>query len=512
MENRQPASIQNRFAVSLAANILRSGISLTTGILLARWLGPEDFGRMAFLLATFIAFKQFLDMASSSAFFTFLSQRQRSKRFVNFFWCWIFIQFVFSLFVVGWLLPDSLLDTIWKGEKQTIILLALVAAFMQQNVWVNAMQMAEARRETIRVQKLNIVVVVVHLAVIVALWLGGQLFLPLIFIALIIEWSIAGWFATRMYRGLDDQTDEAEGDNDTAASVFKEFWGYCKPFIPYAWLSFAYNFSDRWMLQHWGGASEQAYYAVAHQFATVALLATTSILRIFWKEIAEAKHQGDNEKVKRLYQRVSKSLYFLGALGAGGLLPWSAEIITFLLGAAYSDGAFTLMLMFLYPVHQAMGQIGGTMLYATEHSRIQVILGCAFMALSIVVVYFMLAPKSMIVPGLGLASQGLALKMVIMQLIQVNVMAWFIARIFNWKFEWAYQVVGLSAAVVAGWVAKLVVGSVMSVHVTVLIATSVVVYLILMSVVVFMQPWLLGMERAVIQQYLKNMLGKMGIV
>jgi len=234
MENKNPASIQTRFAVSLAANILRSVISLITGILLARWLGPEHFGRMAFLLVTFLALRQFLDMASSSAFFTFLSQRKRSRRFVNFFWCWILIQFVFSLLVVGWLMPDSLLNIIWKGEKQTIILLALVAVFMQQNVWPIAMQMAEANRETVRAQKLNVVVVAVHLAVIIALWLGGQLFLPLIFIALIIEWTIAGWLATRMYREYDDQTDETEGKDDTAANVFNEFWDYCKPFIPYA--------------------------------------------------------------------------------------------------------------------------------------------------------------------------------------------------------------------------------------------------------------------------------------
>jgi O-antigen/teichoic acid export membrane protein len=512
MENKKSASIQTRFAVSLAANILRSVISLITGILLARWLGPEHFGRMAFLLVTFLALRQFLDMASSSAFFTFLSQRKRSRRFVNFFWCWILIQFVFSLLVVGWLMPDSLLNIIWKGEEQTIILLALVAVFMQQNVWPIAMQMAEANRETVRAQKLNVVVVVVHLAVIIALWLGGQLFLPLIFIALIIEWTIAGWLATRMYREYDDQTDETEGKDDTAANVFNEFWDYCKPFIPYAWLSFAYTFADRWMLQQWGGATEQAYFAVAHQFSVVALLATASILRIFWKEIAEAKHQGDDEKVKRLYQRVSKSLYFIAVITAGGLMPWSAEIITLLLGTAYSGGTFTLMLMFLYPVQQSMGQIGGAMLYATENSRIQVILGSIFMALSIIAAYFMLAPESMIVPGLGLASQGLALKMVIMALIQVNVLAWFIAKIFVWKFEWVYQVVSLSLAVAAGWVAKLFVESIITAHVIVLMATSAAIYLILMSLVVYILPWLLGIERETIQQYFTNMLGKKSIL
>ena len=395
---------------------------------------------------------------------------------------------------------------VWKGERQIIIVLALVATFMHQNVWSIASQMAEAQRETIRVQRLNVVVVVVHLTVIVALWLGGQLFLPLIFIALIIEWSIAGWLATKMYRGHDDHTNETDGNNDTdtAASVFKEFWGYCKPFIPYVWLGFAHDFGDRWMLQHWGGPSEQAYYAVAHQFAAVALLATTSILRIFWKEIAEAKHQGDKEKVKLLYQKVSKGLYFVGALTAGGLLPWAAEIITLLLGDVYADGIFTLMLMILYPVHQSIGQISGTMLLATEHTRIHVNIGYVFLVTSIVAAYFMLAPESMAVPGLGLNSQGLALKMVIMQLIQVNVLAWFIAKIFGWKFEWIYQLVTLGVAVVAGWVAKIIVISVISANIIVLITGSSLLYLLIMAAFLFIMPSNVGLKRLELLKHVRR--------
>ena len=422
-------SIQRRFATSRLTNLLRSGISFATGMLLARWLGPDDYGRMAFLLATFMAFKQLFDMATSSAFFTFLSQRPRSKQFVRYFWYWVGAQCVVSLLLVALILPESTLQVVWKGEQQPLIVLALVATFMQQHVWSIASQMAEASRQTIRVQKLNTLVVLIHLAVVVCLWWFDELTIPLVFVALIVEWSIAGWLAAKLYQ---QQTEYiSEYVVDTPKSVFKEFWHYCLPFIPYAWLGFAHDFADRWMLQHWGGSSEQAYYAVAQQFAAVALLATTSILRIFWKEIAEAQHQGDTAKVERLYLKVSRGLFFVGAVVAGGLIPWAEEIITAVLADSYIAGTITLMIMFLYPVHQSMGQIGGTMLYATEKKRVQVVLGLTFMTASILVVYFMLAPNTMTVPGLGLASQGLAIKMVVLQLIGVNIQAYVIARIFG---------------------------------------------------------------------------------
>jgi len=462
-------------------------------MLLARWLGPDDYGRMAFLLASFMAFKQLFDMVTSSAFFTFLSQRPRSKQFVRYFWYWVGMQFMISLLLVALLLPESTLQVVWKGEQQSLIILALISTFMQQHVWGIASQMAEASRQTIRVQKLNTLVVLIHLVVVVCLWWFGELTIPLIFAALIVEWSIAGTLAAKMYQ---QQTDNAsENVLDTPKSVFKEFWHYCLPFIPYAWLGFAHDFADRWMLQHWGGASEQAYYAVAQQFSAVALLATSSILKIFWKEIAEAQHQCDALKVQNLYLKVSRALFFFGAVVAGGLIPWTEEIITVILGNDYTAGTITLMIMFFYPVHQTMGQIGSTMLYATEKTKVQVILGLAFMASSIVVVYFMLAPSSMPIPGLGLASQGLAIKMVLMQFLQVNIMAYVIARLFGWNYDWLYQVFGLSLAIAVGYLAKTASDFVVSDHVIMQFMFSGIVYVVLIAGLIYLHPWLAGTNK-----------------
>lgn len=495
--NRISHSVLARFTVSLIANMLRAGISFLTGLLLARWLGPEVFGRMAFLLASFMAFKQLLDMASSSAFFTFLSQRPRSRRFVSLYLRWVGIQFLFSLALVSLLLPDDVVQGIWKGETRLLVVLALVASFMQGVVWPIAAQMAEANRETLRVQRLNTLVVLIHLMVVLALWTIGQLVLPLLFAAMALEWALAGWLAAKMYHSHLKQAADVGDDADTPASVWCEFWQYCLPFIPYAWLGFAHDFADRWMLQHWGGATEQAYYAVAQQFVAVALLATSSILRIFWKEIAEAHHAGDRQRVERLYLRVSRVLYFVGAAVAGGLLPWAEEILQITVGSAYANAAVTLMLMFLYPVHQSMGVIGSTMLYATGHVRTQVVLGIAFMATSLIAAYFMMAPANAPIPGLGLASQGLAWKMVLMQLVQVNIMAWLIARIFGWKFEWIYQPVGLTSCVVLGWLVHAAASPLMAGVVPVVgqMIVSGILYAGLVLALLMLLPWLAGFSR-----------------
>lgn len=492
----QVNTVKVRVAASLIANILRSGVSLVTGVLLARWLGPKDFGRMSFLLVSFSAFRQLLDMGTVTAYFTFLSQRSRSRKFVRFFWNWTAIQLILSVLIIGCFIPENWVAEIWKGESRGLVLLALIATFMQGSVWLIASQMAEANRQTFLVQRLNTVIVLIHLIAIVCLWLFGKLGIAVIFISTAVEWAIAGWFAAKMY-WLNKENIENDGQvTDTPVTFFREFWVYCLPFVPYVWISFTHDFADRWMLQNWGGSKEQAYYSVAYQFAAISLLATTSILRIFWKEIAEAYHIKDLERVKSLYHKTSRGLYFIGAMVAGFLLPWTPEIIKLTLGAAYLGGATTMMLMFLYPIHQSNGQICNTMFYATGKSKVQVIQGIVFMISSIVVSYFMLAPSDAFMGGLGLKSLGLAYKMVLLQVIFVNVQGWILARMFKWKFDWTYQVASLILALAAGWAAKIAIVSFVNLPTIVSMAIAGLIYVLISVTVLFWQPWIIGFTRS----------------
>ena len=490
-------SIRTRFTASFLANFLRSIVSFLTGLLLARWLGPEEYGRMVFLLASFAAFRQLLDMGTSSAFFTFLSRKPRSARFVRTFWAWVACQLVMTLLLVSLLLPDTLIRQIWVGETRTLV---AMASFTQGVVWASAAQMAEASRETVRLQRLNTIVVLIHLCVLIGLWHWELLAIPLVFAALIVEWGMAARVASRMYR-----TQEDPGVPEDSRRIFREFLGYCGPMIPFVWLGFAHDFADRWMLQHWGGAAEQAYFGVAQQFSAVALLATSSIMGVLWKEVAEAAHRNDNQRLQYLYSKAARILYFVAAATACGLLPWSGELLELTVGENYAGGAMTLMLMLLYPMHQSLGQIGGTLLYATANVRLYVRLNLFVMAASLVVAYAMLAPPDAFVPGLGLRSQGLAWKMLLVQGVSVNLLLWFIARKFGWKFDWEYQVVVLTVCAVLGWATHQLVAvmfaDVRNIPAQLLIAS--VGYGVSLLIIVAIRPGLAGLSPVELSQLLR---------
>ena len=448
--------IAERFSASLIFNILRSLISFIISILLARFLGPNEFGRMAFLLASFFAFKNILDMYSSHAFFTFLSKKNRGQYFIKIYWCWMAFQLVFSIFLVAFLLPDNFVTGLWRGESRTLVVMALVATFMQQSAWQSASQMAEAIRKTIQVQKLGSMVAFAHLLLILILHFLNYLSLSILFITISLEWLIASYLAYKMY-------DKHSKDSDSIFAIFQEFWIYCKPLIPLAWLGFFYEFLDRWMLQAWAGSREQAFYALAANFAFIALIATSSIIKVLWKEIAEAYDDKDLKKVEDLFKKSTKFLYFIGAFLSGLCLPWSKEILYLTVGSEYSQANIAFILMLLYPVHQSIGQISGVMFFATEKVKIQSTITITFMILSIIVAYFMLAPENSYIPGFGMGSKGLAWKMVMMQFIQVNILVIVISKIFNWKNSFLiYQFYILGGAIFIGFTIKYIIMNVIT--------------------------------------------------
>lgn len=442
--------VRFRFFSTLVSNSLRGGLSFISGVVVARALGPEDYGNFIFLLGSFIALASLVDMASSSAFYTFISQNKRGPKFYYYYTIWILIQFLIILFLVL-LLPATLKEEIWLGHPKGIILLAFFASFSMNQIWRFVGQIGESIRDTVSVQIRNATLSVAYLGCVVFLVSFHLISIKIFLIAnVFIHIFFVFGYAWRLYQKGNFYAEK----NEYLGNVFSEFRVYCLPLILYAWIGFLYSFADYWLLQKFGGSAQQGYYAVGAKFASLSLIATTSILAVFWKEIAEANAMGNMERVRMLYYKVSRSLCFIGAVLSCLLIPFSKEILSLLLGPSYRSGGLPLSIMFLYPVHQSLGQITGTMFYATGQTKTQSKIGIFFMAISIPIAYLLLAPRSSLIPGLHLGAVGLAIKMVACQLVGVNLMAFFVAKYINKPFNWSHQIYILILLLPMGFLSK----------------------------------------------------------
>ena len=299
---------------------------------------------------------------------------------------------------------------------------------------------------------------------------------------------------------------ESQANCSEVAVSFKqminEYWIYCSPLIGLSLVGFLYNFSDKWLLQKFGGALQQGYFQIATQFSSVSLLATSSILSVFWKEIAESWAKRDYGRAGQLYRRVNRGLVMLGAATTGLVLPWSENIVSIMLGQAYVQAWPVLAIMLLYPIHQSMGQIGGTMLLASGHTRKYMVVSMIAMIVSIPLTYVVLAPTTDIpIPGMGFGAIGLASKIVLTGMVSVNVQAWVISRYSGLSFDWKFQLFGIPLMLGLGYLAKALVGLHWSLNgvgmgrlaAPVMLASL--VYALSVIVTIWLLPWLIGLDK-----------------
>ena len=365
---------------------------------------------------------------------------------------WLVFQAAATLLAVALVIPEGLVRRIWIGQDRGTVLLAFAASFMMTQVWMAASQLGEAVRRTVLVQVMSLFQALVHLGLVVAAARAGWLGVQTLLLLLVAEYVLLGTvLGPRLVRANLAPTR----DEDTGAAIVAEFARYCAPLVIYGWVGFVYAFADRWLLQAYGGAAQQGFFAVGLQFANISLIATSSILRVFWKEVAEATERQDTQRAATLYASICRRFYFASAWVSCLLIPFSREIIASTVGPGYDGAAPTLALLLLFPLHQSLGQISGTFFYATGRTQAYARIGLAVMGISIPSTYLMLADRSALVPGLGLAAVGLAIKMLLLQIVSVNAQGWKIARDNGVRFEWGYQATVLALLLGLGFVCRL---------------------------------------------------------
>lgn len=493
--------IKVRFLTTLVTNVLRVGFSFITGMVIARSLGPGGFGDFNFLMGSFTALANLVDMGSSSAFYTFISRGPRGRKLFIYYGGWILVQ-LFVLLLVVVFLPGSIKGKIWLGHPNDLILLALLSNFTANQFWRFAGQIGESIRDTVGVQVRNLLLSASYLAGVVLLMWFHLISIKNLFIlnfALYLLLAIGYGWRLRLSSELSTDTIEDFG------TIFREFRSYCLPLIVVTLVGFVHAFADYWLLQNFGGAVQQGYYAVSAKCASIALIATVSILQVFWKEISEVYAHRDFDRVRFLYYNVTRCLYFGATVISCSFIPFSKEILTLFLGPSYKSAWLSFSIMMFYPIYQSLGQITGIMLLAMGKTKTKSCIDVLFMVVSIPATYFFLAPRAAFLPGLELGAVGLAVKMVICQLLVVSLTIYFVARYIKTPIYWRYQLNVFLLLLTSSFVVKysiLGVISFLSLNIGQLsiIILSLITYLFLISGYLYYFPELAGMNGLQVKQ------------
>lgn len=417
-------SILKRLAATVLSSAVNGTVSFLTSLILARAFGVEVYGDLGFLMATWTAVNSAVEMGTSSAFFTFMSQGRDIRRHFRTFAFWLALRFIVLAAAVA-LLPAGFMAKAWLGHERLLILLALTAFFSFIPIRSFLIQTAESARQTFFIQSALAGLSLTHLTIVGTLAALKLLTLPRLFLFIVLEYAIfAAYFLLRFDWPREPEPPKAKPFGE----FLKPYLAYCAPLAFFTWIGFPFEFADRWLLQYFGGSAQQGYFSLSFQFAGFVLLAAGALLNIYWKELADAQARGDFARVRELYYRASRALFFAAGAGSCFLIAHNEAIVSRLAGTGYAPSGPVLALMLLYPVYGILGQLNGAYFYATEATRAHVAISTTGLFLSMPLTYFLLAPSSAVVPGLGLGAAGLAIRWSLVTMLLTSAQGWIIAR------------------------------------------------------------------------------------
>lgn len=424
----QEHSLKKRYSIKLFANIISALIGAVIVAIVPKALGPVAYGQFIYLQEFFIKIISFLDMGSSIAFFTKLSARHDRKELITFY-------FLYSLII--FLLISGFIFTLEQMEIVSFIIPEISVKYIYMGLffgfftWITQIfiKISDAYALTVSVELIKIGHKIISLLILLffvyQFVFDLELFFYFHFIALFSFLLIIFrlFVKKKIFSILVFRPQNIE-----FKILTKEFVSYCHPLVIYSIIGLLAGLFDVWLLQSVAGSEQIGFYGLAYSLATMCFLFTSAMTPIITREFAKSYEQKDLEQMRRLFYRYIPMLYSISAFFAVFISIQSENVLMIFTDEKFKDAFLVLVVMSLYPMHQTYGQLSGGIFYATGQTKLM--RNMAFftqplgMAISFGTIYI-----------LDLGAVGLAYKMILIQLIGVNIQLYFNAMFLKFDMK-----------------------------------------------------------------------------
>jgi len=280
-------------------------------------------------------------------------------------------------------------------------------------------------------------------------------------------------------------------------NYIREFYYYSYPLFFFALFGLATGILDRWLLQFFRGSIEQGFFGLSYQISAVCFLTTSAMTPLITREFSIAFSQKNIDQMAHLFRRYIPLLFSIAAF-VSCFISVQAEKVIYIMGGSKYTGAYAAVsIMSLYPIHQTYGQLSGSIFMATGQTSLYSKIGIIFMLLGLPLTFFLIAPENKM--GFNTGATGLAIKMVLIQIISVNIQLYYNSRLLNQKF-WKYvshQFVCIICLIVISFFSLLIVDKGFGLHDKVMFSfiISGMIYTSIVIILIYFKPIIFGLSK-----------------
>lgn len=417
-------SLKKRYLFKIFANFVGFVFNIITQAIIPRGLGPKAYGDFGFLSSFFTQFIGFLDMGTSTCFYTKLSRKQNDFgliRFYNFFVVIVSVATLASVFL-AWVF--NLQQLIWPDQQMVYIGLAAIWGILAWFVGLLSM-MGDASGITVSTEKARIMQKAAGLALILVLFAAGPIKLAQFFAYnYLILLILAGLLIYLLVRqGYSRSKVWKLPSLQQIKKYFQEFYLFSHPLFLISLFSLVTGIFDRWILQVVAGSLQQGFYTLSYQIGAMCFLFTGAMMPLLLREFSIAQANRDIGQMAALFRRYFPTLFSIAAYFSCFIALQADKVINLFGGSQYGGALAAVTIMAFYPIHQTYGQLTASLFFATGQTALYRNIGISFLLLGLPLTFFLLAPADKW--GMDAGATGLAIKMVLLNVIAVNVQLYF---------------------------------------------------------------------------------------
>lgn len=430
-------SLKKRYLIKLFSNIINGLINIVVVAIVPTALGPVAYGQFTYIQQFFSQLISFFDAGTSTAFFTKLAKNVKRLELMKFYFLYAFFLLIFISSTVLLIDHFGYDPYFFPDVSSRYIYMGIFFGFF---VWFTTIfiYIADAFVLTISVETIKIIHKIFSLLLL--LWFIHYLnfdlvsyfyyhYISLLFFILVVSYL---FFAKKIFsKDLWKVPLEVK-------KLSKEFSLFSSPLLVFNTFGIIFGIFDFWLLQKVSGSVQTGFYGLAYSIAAMCFLFTSAMTPIITREFAKSYEKKDFESIRKNFSRYIPMLYAIATYFSVFISFESENLIHIFTDEKFQDAYLVLVIMAYYPIHQTYGQLSGSLFYVTEQTKLVRNIGLFSIFIGFILTLFLIY-------FLNLGAIGLAWKMVLVQIISVNIQLYFNSKflkisIFPLLFHQIYSI------------------------------------------------------------------------
>jgi O-antigen/teichoic acid export membrane protein len=445
-------TLRKRYFYKVFANIITGVAGVISQAVISRGLGAVQYGNFNFLTDFFTQFLSFLNTGTSIAFYTKLSKRPHESKLVSFYLVYIHAATVIALLFVGGIVFLGWQGWVWPDQTVVYIFAAVIFAginwlFNSMNDVVDAYGLTvdgEKAKALQRLLGIGLILLLLHQQ-----WVNMGSVFGFNYGVLLLSIISFIYICHKHGKSIGPKAFTAV----EMKSYALEFYKYSHPLLLISLLVLGTGIFDRWFLQIAGGSRQQGFYSLSFKVGAICFLLTGAMTQLITREFSIAHEKRDLAEMSRLFRRHIPLLYGITAIFACFVIVNADKVAVIIGGKDFKSAFLPVAIMAFYPLHQTYGQLSTSVFFATDQTHLLSKVTCIFLLLGLPLTYFLLAPVAL--HGLGMGAIGLAIKMVVINIIVTNALLYFNAKFLHLPLGWylGHQVISVAAFIALAFLA-----------------------------------------------------------